>query len=87
MAFRSLSETSFFSKKKTGNQVNYGFCIHLYELKEAMTRNVGLVPSNKEELLCYMTETWGESTKAREGNPGHSQSHSPEFSEVVFNSY
>lgn len=52
-----------------------------------MTRNVGLIPSNKEELLCYMTETWGESTKAREGNPGHSQSHSPEFSEVVFNSY
>lgn len=36
-----------------------------------------------------MTETWGESTifkwevKAKEGDPGHSQSYSPEFNEVV----
>lgn len=32
----------------------------------------GLNSSNKEELLCHMTKTWGESTKARKGNPGHS---------------
>lgn len=37
------SETSFFKNKKkerkTGNQINYGLCAHLYELKGAMRRN------------------------------------------------
>lgn len=89
------SETSFFKNKKkerkTGNQINYGLRAHLYKLEGAVRRiaSRGLIPPNKVELLCNMTETWGESTifkwevKAKEGDPGHSQSYSPEFNEVV----
>lgn len=40
---------------------------------------LGLILSNREELLGNMAETWAESTvfkiwevKAKEGNPGHS---------------
>lgn len=47
-----LSETSFF--KKTGNEINYGLCAHLSELKGAVRGNSfpRLFSSNKD---CYIT--------------------------------